>query len=78
LSLGWPRRDQVEALVEQAVPLFIFAATACRYIGNRRDNPRKRLEIILEYRKAKVSKLDATYLPILNQLFDEEDKNDRE
>ena len=78
LSSGWPRRDQVEALVEQAVPLFIFAATACRYIGDRRDNPRKRLEIILEYRKAKVSKLDATYLPILNQLFDEEDEGDRE
>jgi len=78
LSSGWPGRDQVEALVEQAVPLFIFAATACRYISDRRDNPKKRLEIILEYRKAKVSKLDATYLPILNQLFDEEDEEDRE
>lgn len=78
LSLGWPRRDQVEALVEQAVPLFIFAATACRYISERRDNPKKRLEIILEYRKAKISKLDATYLPILSQLFDEEDEEDRE
>ncbi|KAF1976519.1 vegetative incompatibility protein HET-E-1 [Bimuria novae-zelandiae CBS 107.79] len=78
LSSGWPRQDQVEALVGQAVPLFIFAATACRYIGDRRDNPKKRLEIILGYRKAKVSKLDATYLPILNQLFDEEDEEDRE
>ena len=78
LSSGWPRQDQVEALVEQAVPLFIFAATACRYIGDQRDNPRKRLEIILEYRNMKVSKLDATYLPILNQLFDEEDENDKE
>ena len=77
LSPNWPNRDQVDALVEQAVPLFIFAATACRYIGDRRDNPRKRLEIILEYRKVKASKLDATYLPILNQLFDEEDEEDR-
>jgi hypothetical protein len=78
LSSAWPRRDQVKALVEQAVPLFIFAATVCRYISDRRDNPVKRLEIILEYRKAKISKLDATYLPILNQLFDEEDEEDRE
>jgi hypothetical protein len=78
LSSDWPRQDQVEALVEQAVPLFIFAATACRYIGDQRGNPRKRLEIILEYQNIKVSKLDATYLPILNQLFDEEDENDRE
>ncbi|KAF1948113.1 hypothetical protein CC80DRAFT_486595 [Byssothecium circinans] len=76
--LGWPSPDQVEALVKQAVPLFIFAATACRYIGDQRDNPKKRLEIVLGYRKAKVSKLDATYLPILNQLFDEEDEEDRE
>ncbi|KAF1978793.1 hypothetical protein BU23DRAFT_524319 [Bimuria novae-zelandiae CBS 107.79] len=78
LSSGWPRKDQVEALVEQAVPLFIFAATACRYIADRRDNPKKRLDIILGYRKAKVSKLDATYLPILNQLFHEEDEEDKE
>src|SRR5207237_598430 len=56
LSLNWPSKDQVDALVEQAVPLFIFAATACRYIGDWRDNPRKRLEIILEYRKVKASK----------------------
>jgi hypothetical protein len=75
---GWPSPDQVEALVKQAVPLFIFAATACRYIGDRRDNPKKRLQIVLGYQKAKVSKLDATYLPILNQLFEEEDEEDRE
>lgn len=78
LSDGWPSRDQIDALVEQAVPLFIFAATACRYISDRRDNPSKRLQIILGYRTTKVSKLDATYLPILNQLFDEEDEEDRE
>ena len=78
LSPNWPSQDQVDGLVEQAVPLFIFAATACRYIGDRRDNPKKRLEIILGYRKAKASKLDLTYLPILNHLFDEEDEEDRE
>jgi hypothetical protein len=78
LSPDWPSRDEIDALVEQAVPLFIFAATACRYIGDERDNPRKRLEIILRYQKAKVSKLDATYLPILNQLFNEEDEEERE
>ncbi|KAH7398227.1 hypothetical protein BKA66DRAFT_483359 [Pyrenochaeta sp. MPI-SDFR-AT-0127] len=78
LPLDWPSKSQVDALVTQAVPLFIFAATACRYISDRRDNPRKRLEIILQYQKAKISKLDATYLPILSQLFDEEDDDGRE
>jgi hypothetical protein len=75
LSPNWPRRDQIQALVELAVPLFIFAATACRYIADRRDNPTKRLEIVLQYQSAShVSQLDRTYLPILSQLFDDEDE----
>jgi nucleoside phosphorylase len=80
LSPNWPSRDEVAALVEQAVPLFIFAATATRYIGDKRGNPTKRLEIVLGFgnRNAKVSKLDATYLPILNELFNEEDEEERE
>jgi NACHT domain len=78
LSSDWPNNSQIQALVEQAVPLFIFAATACRYIGDRRDNPKRRLEIVLGYRKVNASKLDATYLPILDQLFDEEDTDNKE
>jgi hypothetical protein len=73
LPIGWPSKEQIEILVEQAVPLFIFAATVCLYIGDPRDNPRKRLDIILEYPKTKASQLDTTYLPILNQLFKEDD-----
>ena len=79
LSLGWPGEDRIQALVKMAIPLFIFAATACRYIGDKRDNPKKRLEIVLQYQTAhQVSKLDKTYLPILNQLFNGEDKEDKE
>jgi hypothetical protein len=79
LSADWPSRDQIQALVKLAVPLFIFAATACRYIGDQRDNPKTRLDIVLQYQTAThVSKLDRTYLPILNQLFDDEDDADKE
>ena len=79
LPLGWPSRDHIRALVQMAIPLFIFAATACRYIGDKRGNPRKRLEILLQYQTANhISKLDRTYLPILTQLFDDEDELDRE
>ena len=35
LSLDWPTTDQIQALVELAVPLFIFATTVCRYIGTK-------------------------------------------
>ncbi|KAI9859115.1 MAG: hypothetical protein M1813_007071 [Trichoglossum hirsutum] len=79
LSPNWPRKDQIQALVKLAVPLFIFATTACRYIADQRDNPTKRLEVILQYQSAvRVSKLDRTYLPILSQLFDNEDENEDE
>ena len=79
LPPGWPSKNQIQALVEMAIPLFIFAATACRFIEAKRDNPKKRLEIILQYQTTnQVSKLDRTYLPILNQLFDDKDEVDKE
>ena len=79
LPLEWPSKDEIQALVEMALPLFIFAATVCRYIGDKRDNPKKRLGIFLQYQKAnQVSRLDKTYLPILNQLFDDEDELNKE
>ena len=79
LPLGWPSKEQIQALVQMAIPLFIFASTACRYIGDERDNPKKRLEIFLQYQTTnQVSRLDKTYLPILNHLFDDEDELDKE
>ncbi|MCJ1466967.1 hypothetical protein MMC07_005589 [Pseudocyphellaria aurata] len=78
-SPDWPSKGQIQALVEMTVPLFIFAATACRYIGEERDNPKKRLEVVLRYQSAPhVSKLDRTYLPILRHLFDDEDEIDKD
>ncbi|KAI9778094.1 MAG: hypothetical protein M1839_008398 [Geoglossum umbratile] len=79
LSADWPGRDQIQALANMAIPLFIFTATVCRYIADRRDNPRKHLEVILQYQSAThVSKLDRTYPPILSQLFDDEDEADKQ
>ena len=79
LPPDWPSKEQIQALVEMAIPLFIFASTACRYIGDERDNPKKRLEIFLQYQTTnQVSRLDKTYLPILNHLFDDEDELDKE
>ncbi|KAL1613181.1 hypothetical protein SLS60_001413 [Paraconiothyrium brasiliense] len=74
----WPESEQIWALVKMATPLFVFAATACRYVADPRYNPQKRLNTLLNYRTAKVSKLDATYLPVVNLLFEEEDEIDKE
>lgn len=79
LSSDWPSKDDINALVELAIPLFIFAATVCRYISDGRDNPKRRLQVILQYQSTtSVSKLDRTYLPILNQLFDDEDEEEKQ
>ena len=79
LPVNWPSNKEIQALVEMAIPLFVFASTACRYIGDDRDNPKKRLKSFLRYQTShQVSKLDKTYLPILNYLFSDEDELDRE
>tara|TARA_R110002003_G_scaffold31_5_gene1887 strand:+ start:7912 stop:9360 length:1449 start_codon:yes stop_codon:yes gene_type:complete len=78
LPEDWPTSDQVRKLADLATPLFIFAATACRYIGETKHNPQRRLELMLRHMEAKSSKLDATYLPIMNLLFEEEDEADKE
>lgn len=78
VPLNWPSFDQVEALANLASPLFIFAATACRYIGDPKYNPMTRLDTLLAYRTRVTSKLDATYLPILQLLYEEEEDADKE
>ncbi|KAK3333464.1 hypothetical protein B0T19DRAFT_354755 [Cercophora scortea] len=70
---SWPREGDIRILVQMAVPLFIFAATVCRFVEDKgRSDPTRRLAKVLQYRTAthdsRLDKLDATYLPILNQL----------
>jgi hypothetical protein len=53
-----------------AVPLFIFAVTVCRFVEDSRWDPEEQLQSILSYQTAsQVSKLDRTYLPILDRLL---------
>jgi hypothetical protein len=70
LPLNWPGQEKVEKLVKMTVPLFIFAATACRFIEDRRfGEPDDTLEKILEHRTGRYrSNLDAIYLPTLDQM----------
>ena len=69
LSPDWPTADQIRALVDLAVPLFIFAATVCRYIGTKGGHPEGYLSKVLAYQKSNFSQIDRTYLPILEQLL---------
>lgn len=67
----WPDRSDIETLTTMAMPLFIFAATVCRFIDDQRTGyPDKKLRKVLEYRtESQGSNLDATYLPVLDQLL---------
>jgi hypothetical protein len=70
LSSVWPSEKNIQALVKMAVPLFIFAATVCRFVEDSRWDPEEQLQSILSYQTAsQVSKLDRTYLPILDRLL---------
>jgi NACHT domain len=70
LPPDWPGDEKIQSLAVMAVPLFIFAATVCRFVGDHRRNPKKRLAIVLEYQTAsEASNLDLTYLPVLDQLM---------
>lgn len=53
-----------------AIPLFIFAATVCRFLQDGRlGGPRDQLASILEHQDSQKSNLDATYLPVLDRLL---------
>lgn len=71
LPSDWPGPTNIQTLVKMAVPLFIFAATACRFISDLKlGPPNKQLTKILKYQTREMSKLDATYSPVLDRLLD--------
>jgi hypothetical protein len=81
-TAGWPGRETIEAMVHHAAGLFIWVATAFRYLWDRGRFTEKRLDAIL---KGNVSKdtpekgLDTIYLTVLNgsiRNFNEEEEED--
>ena len=78
LPPDWPGNDNVERLVQIAVPLFISAATVYRFVGDPKWRPEKRLQSILENSAATSdSQIDRTYLPVLNQLLSNTSQGER-
>ena len=70
LAPDWPGEQNIQTLVTMAVPLFIFAATICRFIGDRRWDPEEQLKIVLKYQNAgQTDLLDKIYQPIMNQML---------
>lgn len=77
LPPDWPNQPTIKALMDIAIPLFISAATACRFISDRRyGTPNELLEEMIAHKgRSGSSGLSATYLPILNrQIIDVQSK----
>ncbi|KAK4163559.1 vegetative incompatibility protein HET-E-1 [Cladorrhinum sp. PSN259] len=73
LPPDWPDEYVIRTLTQMAIPLFIFAATVCRFVEDPAwSDPANQLEKVLQYQTnthdSELDKLDATYLPVLNQL----------
>lgn len=70
LPKDWPSESNIETLIKMAFPLFIFAATVCRFLNDRRcGTPDEQLTEVLKYQGGQELQIDATYLPVLNRLI---------
>ncbi|KAK6527688.1 hypothetical protein TWF694_004669 [Orbilia ellipsospora] len=72
---GWPGDQTIERLVQSASGLFIWAATACRFIENGGLFTEKRLSLILKGNpsvKGPEAKLNEIYSAILTNVVHEE------
>ncbi|KAL4769257.1 hypothetical protein BDW60DRAFT_102654 [Aspergillus nidulans var. acristatus] len=78
ISQDWPGDNVIQELVRISVPLFISAATVCRYIENSKWEPKLRLADLLTDQAKYVSRMDKTYLPILTRLLDDQENNEFE
>ena len=66
----WPSEDDKLSLLQRSDCLFIYAKTACRYIGDLDWNPKERLAEILHGTSTKggaTSQLDEMYMHVLKQ-----------
>ncbi|KAH0425835.1 g-protein beta wd-40 repeats containing [Colletotrichum camelliae] len=72
IPANWPGRESLGILVDHARPLFIFAATACRFVQDyRRGNPKEQLEYLLQAIENQEvgGTMYATYSPMLQNFM---------
>jgi WD40 repeat protein len=65
LHNDWPGKDMIQKLTQRSVPLFIFAATVCKFVDSDDFTPEEQLQAVLA--EASSVPLARTYLPVLNR-----------
>ncbi|PLB49666.1 hypothetical protein P170DRAFT_426542 [Aspergillus steynii IBT 23096] len=78
IGKDWPGDEVLEALATACMPLFISAATICRFIEQSGEDPVKHLADILKDQRRYMTKIDKTYGPIFDRILRERDKNKQE
>ena len=82
LPATWPGKEAIQQLVQMSGGLFIWAATACRFVREGKRFARKRLETIMQggySGSAPLQTLDNIYLTVLkNSVSAEFDEAERE
>jgi hypothetical protein len=77
---GWPSPTAVSILVELSGLLFIYAATAMRFVTHRKHSPRERLDRLLgltsNTSNSVYSQLDRLYRQVLNDAVHDPDGNE--
>jgi hypothetical protein len=74
---GWPDKQSLDALVDSAGDIFIWASTACRFIkgdgegGGR--SPGERMKLLLSDEPQKLRRIDDLYLKVLRSVFNQDD-----
>lgn len=80
LEKDWPGEEDIQKLVQRAGRLFIYDATACRFL-NKSAYPKKRLSEMLQANSASLSstkELDEMYVMVLKNLITEDHDEDNE
>ena len=78
LPLDWPGTSNIQKLGEIVSPLFIVAATVCRFIGENTAVPDRRLNDILNYHLEGLTELDKIYRLVMNSLFQSQNPSEQE
>ncbi|KAK7423041.1 hypothetical protein QQX98_001331 [Neonectria punicea] len=80
LPPNWPKPAEIQSLTESAVPLFIFAATICRFINDRKHgSPARQLEKVLQHQNRRgASKMHIIYSPVLSQQLADASADERQ
>lgn len=77
---SWPGSDSVRRIAHMATPLFIFAATVCRFVSDRKGgSPMVQLQKFLNFQtRNQTSKLEGIYIPVLNEMISDMPEKARE